>query len=167
MIKTRDAAACGASPGTAEPGEEAIDTHRRTLCLTQIGNLENGVFCKIMACLFAARIVVWRTAHARVSAPPRCITVFSFTGVNGARVGAWQPVLHVACHRRAHACCVTQEAISRFDYRGADGGDDAPGLDWYSSQRKPVRLSFFWGMGVPMCVVVVGSACSRCVWSAK
>jgi len=73
------------------------------------------------------------TAHARVSVPRRCMTVFSFVGVNGARVVARQPVFHVACRRRAHVRCVTQDAISGFNYRGADGGDDAPGLDWYSS----------------------------------
>jgi hypothetical protein len=55
-------------------------------------------------------------------------------------------------------CCVTQHAAKDFDNRGAIGGDDAPGLDWYSSSTKPVRLSCFRGMGVPLCVVVVGSA---------
>ena len=73
------------------------------------------------------------TERARVSAPRRCITVFSFIGLNGARVGVRQPVFHVACRRRAPVRCVTQDAISRFDYTGANGGDDAPGLDWYSS----------------------------------
>ena len=38
------------------------------------------------------------------------------------------------------------DAICGFDYTGADGGDDAPGLDWYSSERQPVRLSFFGGV---------------------
>jgi hypothetical protein len=85
--------------------------------------------------------------------------VFSFIGWNGARVGVRQPVFHVACRRRAHAHFVTQDAICGFDYRGANDGDGAPGLDWYSSSRKPVRLSLFGGMGVPKSVVVLGVRC--------
>ena len=81
--------------------------------------------------------------------------MFSFIGLKGTRVDVRQPVFHVACRRRAPVRCVTRDAISGFDYTGTNGGDDAPGLDWSSSYRKLVRLSFFGGMGVPKSVVVV------------
>jgi hypothetical protein len=73
------------------------------LCLTRIGNRQkepekqkHGVSVCCPHCGLA-------TALTRVSAPRRCITVFSFIGLNGARVGVRQPVFHVPCHRRAHA----------------------------------------------------------------
>jgi hypothetical protein len=76
-----------------------------------------------MACLFAARIVVWFVDATSV------YHGVCFLGVNTARVGARQPVFHLAYRHRAH--------------RGADCVDDAPGLDWYPSKRKPAVQSLF------------------------